>query len=80
MPVDGCGVQGLSGKVGGSLGMEVLGEDGVKRDVGVFVDALLQLLVPGLPQVSEHHWLLCWARLRGPLPGPPSCPQESCSF
>ena len=45
----------MSRIVGGSLDTEVLVVDGVTEDVGVFVDALLQLLVPGLPQVSGHH-------------------------
>ena len=62
----------MSRRVGGSLDTEVLEVDGVRRDIGVFVDASLRLLAPGLPQVSEHHWLSCHAMMHDLLPGPPS--------
>ena len=80
MPAGGYGVQGVSRRVGGSLDIEVLEVDGVTKDVGVFVDALPRLLVPGQPQVSGHQLQLCRARMSGLLPVPPSYPQESRSF
>ena len=70
----------MSRRVRGSLATKVLEVDGVTKDVGVFVDALPRLIVPGQPQVSGHHLQLCRARISGLLPVPPSYPQESRSF
>ena len=56
VPAGDCVVRGVCGRAGGSLGTEVLGVDGVAKDVDVFVDASSLLLVLGRSQVSGHHW------------------------